>query len=140
MSEADGTSISVNAAANVMSDISGCMAAGVPCTEFNSGVMSFTAQFCTTTATNYSLNGSAIASASNASKFSGVASISLMSMTTMMDFVVIQASTGNNIPISMDVMLPPDCYEFDVQVFANTNGAVPASGNSSASCNVTFSP
>jgi hypothetical protein len=43
------------------------------------------------------------------------------------------------IPISMPVVLPPDCYEFFVEVFADTNGAVPNSGNAAAS-NVVLSP
>jgi hypothetical protein len=102
--------------------------------------MDFTADFKIFNATNYTLNGSAMASASDTTNFSGVASVSITSMTTMMAFVDIQASSGENIPISMDVMLPPDLYEFQVEVFADTNGAVPASGNSSASCNVTLSP
>ena len=124
----------------MMSDISGCLTASVPCTEFNQGVTDFTAGFCITNATNYTLNGSAMASASDTTNFSGLASVSIKSMTTMMTFVDISASAGANLPISVDVMLPADCYDFNVQVFADTAGAVMASGNSSASCNVTFSP
>jgi hypothetical protein len=140
VSNADGTSISVDATANLMSDISGCVTALVPCTEFNQGIADFTAVFQITNATNYMLSGTAMASASDATNFSGLASVSITSMTTMMQFVNIQASPGNSIPISMDVMLPPDLYEFNVQVFADTLSAVSASGTSSATCNVTFSP
>jgi CSLREA domain-containing protein len=142
-SAANGTTIAVNASAMMTSDISGC-AIQSQCFEENQGVTNFTANFCLANATAYTLSGSAIASPSVVSggitQISGVAAVTISSLSTLMNFVSIGASNGQNIPITMPVVLPPDCYEFNVQVFADTNGQVSASGSSSASCNVTLSP
>ncbi|MGH7925855.1 MAG: hypothetical protein ACREQH_14825, partial [Candidatus Binatus sp.] len=140
-SAADGTSISVNAAANMSSDNSVCTSGLFQsCVELNQGLTAFQANFCLGQPTTYTISGSAVASATETTDFSSVAVLSISSLTSMMDFVNIQASPGDSIPISMDLMLPADCYEFDVEVYADTLGQVSASGTSAASCNVQFSP
>ena len=146
-SSADGTSISVDASANTIADISGCLSASVPCTEQNQGITDFTADFCLHNGTTYNLNGSVMASPSvtnsGTTQISGVAKLTLSSLTSLMDFVDIQATNGQNINISTSIptlMLPADCYELSVEAFADTNGPVSASGSASATCNVTLSP
>jgi len=73
-------------------------------------------------------------------QISGVATVTISSLTTLMDFVDVAASNGQNTPIAIPLALPPDLYEFNVEVFADTNGQVSVPGNASASCNVALSP
>jgi hypothetical protein len=142
-SAANGTTIAVNATASTTSDVSGC-ANPSQCFEQNQGITDFMADFRIDNATAYTLSGSAMASASVVSggvtQISGVATVTIQSLTTLMDVVDISATNGQNIPISMPVILPADMYEFNVQVFADTNGQISVSGSSSAGCNVLFGP
>jgi len=142
-SAAGGTTIAVNASASTTLDNSGC-AIPSQCLAQNQGVTNFKADFRIDNPTAYTLSGTAMASPNVVSggitQISGVATVTISSLTTLMDFVDVAASNGQNTPIAIPLALPPDLYEFNVEVFADTNGQVSVPGNASASCNVTFSP
>jgi hypothetical protein len=143
MSSADGTTIAANTSANLSSDVSGCVDPS-KCSEQSQGITDFIAEFCISNVTAYNLFGSATASPSvmngTNTQIYGTGSVTLQSMTSLMYYADIEASNGEDVPISWPVVLPADCYEFHVEAFANTQGAVSASGNVTATCDVTLSP
>jgi hypothetical protein len=72
----------------------------------------------------------------------GAASLTIKNLTAMTTIFIMDAANNQTVPISMILPLPAACYNFEVSVFAGTNGPVSTVGigTTNASYNVTLSP
>jgi hypothetical protein len=136
-----GSTISVDAAANVNSDVSACAGQAAPCIEDDQGFTEFDTDVCLDAATTYTISGTVQASAAlDSSEIYAVASVlvtnELVEPTT--DYVDVQAYDDVSVPLSTKVPLPAGCYDFNVQVFAVADGS--NTGSANASSDVQFSP
>jgi Abnormal spindle-like microcephaly-assoc'd, ASPM-SPD-2-Hydin len=137
-SDADGSSISVDATAAVSGDLSQCADQPLPCMAENQGLTDFSAEFCISADTTYTLSG--LIDADPNEDFGNITAVSFVTITPIgADQILnLQASNGQSVPLPMSVPLAAGCYDIEAEVFANI--VATSGGSVTATCNVNLSP
>jgi len=137
-SDADGSSISVDATAAVSGDLSQCADQPLPCMAENQGLTDFSAEFCISADTTYTLSG--LIEADPNEDFGNITAVSFVTITPIgADQILnLQASNGQSVPLPMSVPLAAGCYDIEAEVFANI--VATSGGSVTATCNVNLSP
>ena len=137
-SDADGSSISVDETAAVSGDLSQCADQPLPCMASNQGLTDFTAEFCITADTTYTLSG--LIEADPNEDFGNITAVSFVTIAPVGESQILnlQASNGESVPISMSVPLAAGCYDIEAEVFANL--VATSGGSVTATCNINLSP
>jgi CSLREA domain-containing protein len=137
-SDADGSSITVDETAAVSGDLSQCADQPLPCMASNEGLTDFTAEFCITADTTYTLSG--LIEADPNEDFGNITAVSFVTIAPVGESQILnlQASNGESVPISMSVPLAAGCYDIEAEVFANL--VATSGGSVTATCNINLSP
>ena len=137
-SDANGSSIAVDETAAVSGDLSQCADEPLPCMAENQGLTDFTAEFCISADTTYTLSGLIEADPNEAS--GNIAAVSFVTIAPVGEpqILNLQASNGESVPLPMSVPLSAGCYDIEAEVFANL--VATSGGSVTATCNVNLSP
>ena len=137
-SDADGSSITVDETAAVSGDLSQCADEPLPCMASNEGLTDFTAEFCLTADTTYTLSG--LIEADPNEDFGNITAVSFVTIAPVggSQILNLQASNGESVPLPMSVPLAAGCYDIEAEVFANL--VATSGGSVTATCNINLSP